>query len=133
MSASRWKVREWDQIRPFRRDPELIETPDGPHYQLSAPILAARKLLERWHIIADFTNRFMGCDQSEEQYVQGLLTGSEALTQGSETEDRIVNLYYIRCVLGAIFRDKTVENKWLCKPHFQLGGMLLIDLIISGP
>ena len=133
ISASRWRVKEWDQIRPLRKDAELIETPDGPRYQLSAPILAVRKLLERWHISTEFTNRFMGFDQSEERYVQGLLTGSEALIQGSETEDRIVNLYYIRCVLGAMFRDKAVENKWLHKPLPQLGGMSLMDLILSGP
>lgn len=133
ISASRWKVKEWDQIRPLRRDPELIGTPDGPRYQLSAPILAVRKLLERWHISTELTNRFMGVDESEERYVQGLLTGSEALVQGSETEDRIVNLYYIRCVLGAMFRNKQVENKWLQKPHPQLKGRSPMDLILSGP
>lgn len=133
ISASRWKVKEWDQIKPLRRDPELIETTNGPRYQLSAPILAVRKLLERWQISTAVTNRFMGFDQSEDRYVQGLLTGSEALVQGSETEDRIVNLYYIRCVLGAMFRDKAVENKWLHKPHPQLEGKSLMDLILSGP
>lgn len=133
ISASRWKVKEWDQIEPLRRDPELIETTNGPRYQLSAPILAVRKLLERWQISTAVTNRFMGFDQFEDRYVQGLLTGSEALVQGSETEDRIVNLYYIRCVLGAMFRDKAVENKWLHKPHPQLEGKSLMDLILSGP
>lgn len=131
--ASRWKVKDWDQIKPFRRTPELTETPDGPRYRLDAPILAARKLLERWQISTKLTTRFMGFYESEDQYVEGLLTGREMLIQGSETEDRIVNLYYIRCVLGAMFRDKEAENRWLHKPHPQLDGRSLMDLILSGP
>lgn len=131
--ANRWKAKDWNQIKPFRRSPEFIETPSGPRHRLDAPILAVKKLLERWQISTELTNSFMGYDKSEERYVQGLLTGSEALIEGSETEDRIVNLYYIRCVLGAMFRDKEVENKWLRKPHPQLGGRSLMDLILSGP
>ena len=131
--ANRWKAKDWNQIKPCRRSPELMETPSDPRYRPAAPILALNKLLERWQISTELTSRFMGYDKSEERYVQGLLTGSEALIQGSETEDRIVNLYYIRCALGAMFRDRKVENKSLRKPDPQLGGRSLMDLILSGP
>lgn len=131
--ASRWKVRAWDQIKPFLRNPELIETPSGPRYQLSAPIKVFKKLLERWKISPEHTTRFIGFSQSEERYVEEILTGREVLIQGSEAEDRIVNLYYIRCVLGAMLRDKEAENRWLRIPDPKLGGKSLMDLILSGP
>ena len=133
ISASRWEVKEWDQIKPFLRTPERIETPDGPRYRLSAPIQAGKKLLDRWHISPEHTARFMGFAQSDGQYAEGLLAGREILIQGSEAEDRIVNLYYIRCVLGAMLRDKEEENRWLRMPDPKLGGRSLMDLILSGP
>lgn len=131
--ASRWKVKNWDQIKPFLRTPELVDTPHGPRYRLGAPLQAVTKLLERWQINPALTTRFMGFGRSEERYVEGLLTGREILIQGSETEDRIVNLYYIRCVLGAMLRDKEAENRWLRLPDPKLGGKSLMDLILSGP
>ena len=131
--VSRWKAKDWDQIKPFLRTPELMETSDGPRYRLSAPIQAAKKLLERWQISSELTTRFMGFCQSEERYVEALLAGREILIQGSETEDRIVSLYYIRCVLGAMLRDKEAENRWLRMPDPKLGGKSLMDLILSGP
>lgn len=132
IAASRWEVKEWDQIKPFLRNPERIETPDGPRYRLSAPIQAVKKLLDRWQISPEHTAQFMGFGQSDRRYVEGLLTGHEILIQGSEAEDRIVNLYYIRCVLGAMLRDKDDENRWLRMSDPKLGGKSLMDLILSG-
>ena len=131
--ASRWKAKDWDQLKPVCRNPALIETPDSTRYKLSAPIQAAKVLLERWNIGTELTARFIGFGQSQERYVEEMLTGREILIQGSEAEDRIVYLYYIRCVLGAMFRDKEVENRWLRMPDPKLGGKSLMDLILSGP
>ena len=131
--ASRRKVKDWDQIKPVCRDPEPIETSDGPRYELNAPIKVAKVLLERWNISTKHTSRFIGLGQCQDRYVEELLTGHEILIQGSEAEDRIVNLYYIRCVLGAMLRDKEAENRWLRMPDPKLGGISLMDLILSGP
>ena len=133
ISASRWKANDWDQIKPFLRRSEPIETPDGLRYRPSAPIQAVKKLLNRWQVGPEHTARFMGFDQSDERYAKGLLAGREILIQGSETEDRIVNLYYIRCVLGALLQDKEDEIKWLRMSDPKLGGKSLMDLILSGP
>ena len=130
--ASQWKAKDWDKIRPTRSDPEKIETPDGPRFRLDAPIKAVKKLLERWHISAEHTARFMGFDSSMQIYAEELLTGHRMLIQGSEAEDRIAILYYIRCILGALFQDIGVENEWLREPHPELGGKSPMDLMQSG-
>lgn len=131
--ARQWKEKDWEQIMPTRNDPERIETPDGPLFRLDAPIQAAKKLLERWHISADHTAEFMGFNSSMQKHVEELLTGRRILVQGSETEDRIAVLYYIRCILGALFQDKQVENEWLRRPHPELDGRSPMDLMQSGP
>lgn len=131
--ASQWKIKQWEQIKPTRNDPEQIETPDGLRFQLDAPIQAVKKVLERWQVSTDRTAQFMGLDSSMQKYVEELLTGRRMLVQGSETDDRIAILYYIRCVLGALFRDKEVENEWLRRPHPELGGKSPMDLMQSGP
>ena len=131
--ARQWKEKDWEQIMPTRSDPEQIETPDGPLFRLDAPILAVKKLLGRWQVSADQTANFMGFNSSMQEYVEELLTGHRMLVQGSETEDRIALLYYIRCVLGALFQDKQVENEWLRRPHPELDGKSPMDLMQSGP
>ena len=130
--ASQWKAKDWEKIEPTRNDPEKIETPDGPRFRLDAPIKAVKRLLERWHISADHTAKFMGFDSSMQIYAEELLTGHRILIQGSEAEDRIAILYYIRCILGALFQDSGVENEWLRRPHPELGGKSPMDLMQSG-
>ena len=131
--ANQWEVKHWEQIKPTRNDPEQIETPDGPRYRLDAPIQAVKKVLERWQVSTDRTAQFMGFDSSMQNYVEELLTGRRMLIHGSETEDRIGILYYIRCILGALFQDKEVENEWLRRPHSELGGKSPMELMQSGP
>ncbi len=131
--ASQWSVKDWDKIRPTRKDPEKIETPDGPRFRLDAPIQAVKKLLERWQISAEHTANFMGFESSMQAYIEDLLAGRRMLIQGSEAEERIAILYYIRCILGALFQDKGVENEWLRRPHPELDGKSPMDLMQSGP
>lgn len=130
--ASQWKVKQWEQIKPTRNDPEQIETSEGPRFQLDGPIQAVKKVLDRWQVSTGHTAQFMGFDSSMQKYVEELLTGRRMLVQGSETEDRIAILYYIRCVLGALFRDKEVENEWLRRSHPELGGKSPMHLMQSG-
>lgn len=131
--ANYWSVRNWNDIRPLRSDPKRTETPDGVQYELDAPIQAVHVLLKRWKIGTDDRTRFMGFLMSDQQHVERLLVGQELLVQGSETEERIAILYYIRCILGALFQDKEVESRWLRESHPQLGGKSPMDLIMSGP
>lgn len=131
--ASQWKVKNWDRIKPTRRDPERFETSDGPRFRLDAPIKAVKVLLERWQISPENTPTFMGFDSSMQTHAEELLTGRRMLIQGSEAEDRIAILYYIRCILGELFQDKGVENEWLRRPHPELGGKSPMDLMQSGP
>lgn len=128
-----WMVKDWNEIMPLRSDPKCDETPDGPKYELDVLIEAAHVLLKRWNIGTEDRTRFMGFSASDQQYVERLLEGREMLVQGSETEDRIGILYYIRCILGALFRDKEVESRWLRASHPQLEGKSPMDLIMSGP
>lgn len=131
--ANQWIAKNWNEIKPLRSDPMCKETPDGPQYELDVLIEAAHVLLKRWKIGTEDRTRFMGFAASDKQYVERLLVGREMLIQGSETEDRIGILYYIRCVLGALFRDKEVESRWLRASHPQLEGKSPMDLIMSGP
>ena len=131
--VNRWMVKDWNQIRPLRSDPKCNETPNGPQYELDVLIDVAHVLLNRWQIDTSDRARFMGFSASDQQYVERLLVGHEKLVQGSETEDRIGILYYIRCILGALFQDKEVESKWLRASHPQLEGKSPMDLIMSGP
>ena len=130
--ASRWKAKDWDRIKPLRSDPKRIETPEGPQYRIDVVVDAARVLLNRWQIGIEDKARFMGFSPSDQQYFDQLLKGREMLVQGSETEERIGIMYYIRCVLGALFQDKKVENKWLRSPHPVLDGKSPMDLMLTG-
>lgn len=133
IGVNRWMAKDWSRIKPLRSDPRCHETPNGPQYELDVLIEAAHVLLKRWHISTADRARFMGFSVSEQKYVERLLVGREMLVQGSETEDRIGILYYIRCVLGALFQDKEVESRWLRASHPQLQGKSPMDLIMSGP
>lgn len=133
LAANRWMVKNWNEIKPLRSDPKCAETPDGPQYELDVLIEAVHVLLKRWNIATEDRTRFLGFSVSDKQYVERLLVGREMLVQGSETEERIGILYYIRCVLGALFRDKEVESRWLRVSHPQLEGKSPMDLIMSGP
>lgn len=128
-----WMAKDWNEIKPLRSDPKCDETSDGPKYELDVLIEAAHVLLKRWNIGTEDRTRFMGFSASDQQYVERLLEGREMLVQGSETEDRIGILYYIRCILGALFRNKEVESRWLRASHPQLEGKSPMDLIMSGP
>lgn len=131
--TNQWMVKNWNEIKPLRRDPKFDETPDGPQYELDVLIEAAHVLLKRWKIETKDRTRFMGFSASDQRYVERLLVGRELLVQGSETEERIGVLYYIRCILGALFQDKEVESRWLRESHPQLEGKSPMDLIMSGP
>ena len=105
----------------------LIYTPN----RVSGPVQFVLKLLDSWRLNRDDAVFLLGFDQTNNGFVQAVLTGAADL-HGRDVRDRIAHLFHIRRTLSALFRDLDVENDWLREPHTLLDEQEPLKLLLGG-
>ena len=99
--------------------------------RISGPIQFVLKLLDSWRLNRDDAVFLLGFDQTNNGFVQAVLTGAADL-HGRDVRDRIAHLFHIRRTLSALFRDLDVENDWLREPHTLLDEQEPLKLLLGG-
>lgn len=127
-----WSPKSWEQLKPSGYAIKPNSTNGEPPYRIIGPIKFVNKLLKMWEISHEYAASLLGFDKQYGEYVDELLHGYEYLVEGSEAEDRIAYLFYIWSVLSELFRDRTVEIKWLRARKQELEGKTPMELILSG-
>ncbi len=127
-----WSPKSWEQLKPSGYSIKPNGANGEPPYRIIGPIKFVNKLLSMWEISHEYAASLLGFDKQYGEYVDELLHGYEYLVEGSEAEDRIAYLFYIWSVLSELFRDRTVEIKWLRSRERELDGKVPMELILSG-
>lgn len=120
------------QIRHRRVQPaRFVSEPLPPQGRLSGPIQFIKNLLVTWKLGLNDAVPLLGFEQSDQTYVDALLSGHVAL-KGRDVKDRIAYLLYIRSTLSALFQNEETENEWLREQHAMLDNQVPIGLLLEG-
>lgn len=109
-----------------------IGTGTSPYrVRLTGPVQFLRKVLDTWELDSTDATVLLGMDPDDRSYAADVLAG-RAILKGRDAKDRIAQLYRIRKMLSALFRDQNVENQWLREPHTMLDESSPMDLMLDG-
>ena len=97
----------------------------------SGPVQFIVKLLEFWNLDRFDAGRLLGFEESDADYVDRILEGTEPL-RGRDVRERISHLFSIFNSLRSLFQDLEVENEWLRESHAMLGGRSPMSLLLGG-
>lgn len=88
------------------------------------------KLLVYWQLTHDQGAALAGYTPQASNKVMRVLTGLSTFDTVDE-RDRVLQLYALRRMLGGLFRDRDVENRWLRTPNAALDDNSPLNLLLS--
>ena len=85
---------------------------------MTGPNQFVAKLAATWRLNTRETAGLLGCDEAR---TRKIMAGTDPIDDET-TRERVRTLFEIRQTLWSLFRNETVENKWLREPHTDLNG-----------
>lgn len=89
------------------------------------------KLLNFWSVDQRAGAILLGYGPQGVSRIDPILNGVAYLTTRDE-QDRIVELFQIRKILHALFRNESIENAWLREPNEALENNVPLNLLLEG-
>jgi len=89
------------------------------------------RLLETWHLDRRAGGILLGHGQQETSRVESILNGVGYLTTRDE-KDRVAELFQIKKLLHALFRNQDTENAWLRESNEALENRAPLVFLLEG-
>lgn len=118
---------------PFERRTGAVDITQGAYTagRITGPVRFINKLLDAWQLDRNSAIALLGFEEDEKEMVFDILDGLKTLT-GKDVKYRITQLFRIRQMLWALFRDRDIENQWLRQPQNELNNSEPLNLLIEG-
>ena len=99
--------------------------------RITGPVAVLKEIAQRWKLKDAQLVVLLGLDPSDAPFARMLLDGHTGL-RGRDQRDRVAYMIAIDGILHSVFRDPTVEFRWMSEPKELLEGDSPLQRMLKG-